>query len=57
MKAILTDPEARKDAAPPTSGRLKDPIFHIDPFVRALNGSMSPTNGLPWLFSRWRRRR
>ena len=52
VKAILTDAEARNDAAPPTSGRLKDPIFHMISFVRALNGSLSPTNGLPWLFSR-----
>ena len=51
VKAILTDAEARNDAAPPTSGRLKDPMFHIVSFVRALNGSISPTNGLPWLFS------
>ena len=51
VKAILTDAEARNDAAPPSSGRLKDPIFHMIAFVRALNGSMSPTNGLPWLFS------
>jgi uncharacterized protein (DUF1800 family) len=52
VKAILTDAEARNDAAPPTSGRLKDPIFHAISFVRALNGSMSATNGLPWVFSR-----
>ncbi len=52
VKAILTDPEARNDAAPASSGRLKDPIFHAISFVRALNGSMSATNGLPWAFSR-----
>jgi len=51
VTAILTDAEARNDAAPPTSGRLKDPIYHIVSFARALNGSVSPNNGLPWLFS------
>jgi uncharacterized protein DUF1800 len=52
IQAILTDAEARNDAAPPTSGRLKDPIFHVVSFVRALNGSISPSNGLSWMFSR-----
>ena len=52
VRAILTDPEARNDAAPPASGRLKEPILHIVSFVRALNGSISTTNGLSWLFSR-----
>lgn len=52
VKAILTDVEARNDAAPATAGRLKDPIFHIVSFVRALNGSLTPNNGLPWMFSR-----
>jgi hypothetical protein len=52
VTAILTDPEARNDAAQPTSGRLKDPIYHIVSFARALNGSISASNGLSWLFSR-----
>ena len=51
VTAILTDPEARNDVAPVTSGRLKDPIYHMVSFVRALNGGVSPTNGLGWLFS------
>jgi hypothetical protein len=51
VNAILTDPEARNDAAPLTSGRLKDPIYHMVAFTRALNGTMTPTNGLPYLFS------
>jgi hypothetical protein len=51
VTAILTDPEARNDTAQPTSGRLKDPIFHIVSFARALNGFITPGNGLPWLFS------
>jgi hypothetical protein len=52
IKAILTDAEARNDAATPSSGRLKEPIFHIIAFDRVLNGSVSSTNGLGWLFSR-----
>jgi len=52
VTAILTDPEARNDAAPPSSGRLKDPIYHIAAFSRALNGYINSSNGLPWLFSR-----
>jgi uncharacterized protein (DUF1800 family) len=52
VRAILTDAEARNDVALPTSGRLKDPIFHIVSFARALNGAISPDNGLSWLFSR-----
>jgi hypothetical protein len=52
VQAILTDAEGRNDAAPPTSGRLMDPIFHMVSFVRALNGSFSPSNGLSWMFSR-----
>ncbi len=51
VTAILTDAEARNDAAPLTSGRLKDPMFHIVAFTRAMGGTISPTNGLSWLFS------
>jgi uncharacterized protein (DUF1800 family) len=50
VSAILTDPEARNDAAPLTSGRLKDSIYNIVAFVRQLNGSLTPTNGLAYLF-------
>jgi len=57
VTAILTDAEARNDTAQPNSGRLKDPIYHIVSFVRALNGLITPANGLPWLFSRMGRRR
>jgi len=52
VRAILTDAEARNDTPPPTAGRLKDPIFHIVSFARALGGNITPTNGLQWLFSR-----
>jgi len=51
VTAILTDSEARNDAAPVTSGRLKDPIGHAVAFTRALNGTITPTNGLSYLFT------
>ncbi len=51
VRAILLDPEARNDTAGPLSGRLKDPIFHVVSFVRALGGTIAPSNGLPWMFS------
>jgi hypothetical protein len=50
VTAILTDAEARNDAAPVTSGRLKDSIYNIVALTRALNGTMTPTNGLSYLF-------
>ena len=52
VRAILTDAEARDDVATATSGRLKDPIYHAAAFVRALGGSISPTNGQAWTFIR-----
>lgn len=51
VTAILIDSEARNDAAPITSGHLKDSIYHIVSFARALGGNITPNNGLPWLFS------
>ncbi len=51
VTAILKDPEARNDTASPNGGRLKDPIYHVIGFVRALGGTFSPTNGLSWQFS------
>ncbi len=51
LRAILLDPEARQDTATPTSGRLKDPIYFIVSFVRAMNGSFSATTGIPYIFS------
>jgi hypothetical protein len=50
-RAILTDSEARNDAATPSSGRLKDPIYHIISFARALNTRINPGEGQGWLFS------
>ncbi len=51
VRAILTDAEARNDTATGTDGRLKDAIYHTISFVRALGGTVSPTNGLAWQFS------
>jgi hypothetical protein len=51
VTAILKDPEARNDGAVLSGGRLKDPIYHVIEFVRALGGTFSPTNGLSWQFS------
>lgn len=50
LRAILLDPEARQDAAPATAGRLKDPIYFIVSFVRAMNGTISSTTGIPYTF-------
>lgn len=52
VRAILTDPEARDDVPVADSGRLKDPIYNIVAFVRALGGSISPTNQQAWPLSR-----
>jgi hypothetical protein len=51
VTAILTDAEARNDVAPITSGRLKDSIYHMVALTRALNGTITPTNGLGYLFT------
>ncbi|MCX6953779.1 MAG: DUF1800 family protein [Verrucomicrobia bacterium] len=51
VRAILTDPEARNDVAPPDGGRLKDPIYHAAAFLRALGGSISATNQQAWTFT------
>ncbi len=51
VKAILLDSEARNDTATPTSGRLKDPIFHTISFIRSLGGTIGPAAGLSWNYS------
>ncbi|MDP3070604.1 MAG: DUF1800 family protein [Opitutaceae bacterium] len=51
VRAILTDPEARDDTAIGQAGRLKDALYHVVSFVRALGGTVSPTNGQAWQFS------
>ena len=50
VKAILLDPEARNDAAPVDSGRLKDPHYHFVSFVRQMNGQVNPAIQLSYLF-------
>ncbi len=52
VKAILLDAEARNDSATASSGRLKDPIFHVLSVARALGGSISATNQQAWSFTR-----
>jgi uncharacterized protein (DUF1800 family) len=52
VRAILLDSEARNDTATATSGRLKDPFFHMLSIARALGGSISATNQAAWSFSR-----
>ncbi|MFT3816923.1 MAG: DUF1800 family protein [Rubrivivax sp.] len=51
-RAILTDAEARDDAARADGGRLRDPIQQIVALVRALGGSISPGNQMAWEFTR-----
>jgi uncharacterized protein (DUF1800 family) len=51
VRAILTDPEARNDVAGQNDGRLKDAIYNVVAFVRALGGSITPTNQQAWSFS------
>jgi uncharacterized protein (DUF1800 family) len=52
VRAVLLDAEARNDVATVNGGRLKDPIFHVVSLVRALGGSVSPTNQQAWNLSR-----
>lgn len=52
VRAILTDAEARDDVPVANSGRLENPIYNIVAFVRALGGSISPTNQQAWPLSR-----
>jgi uncharacterized protein (DUF1800 family) len=51
VTAILTDAEARNDAATQNFGRIREPFFEIIAFVRAMGGSINASNGLPWVFS------
>jgi uncharacterized protein (DUF1800 family) len=52
VRAILLDTEARNDTPAADAGRLKDPLYNVAAFVRALGGSISPTNVQPWTFTR-----
>jgi hypothetical protein len=51
IQAILLDPEARQDTPGLNSGRLRDAITHYVAFIRAMNGSISPTTGVGYLFT------
>ncbi len=51
LTAILTDAEARQDQATPQQGRLKNATYHIVSFIRAMNGSLTPTNLRAWNFT------
>jgi hypothetical protein len=45
LTAVLTDPEARQDAATSTQGHLKDPMLQTLGMFRALNATLvSPSN-------------
>lgn len=50
LRAILLDPEARNDAATQDGGRVKDPIYLIVSFVRAMGGTIAPTTQIAYLF-------
>jgi uncharacterized protein (DUF1800 family) len=50
VRAILLDPEARQDTATGADGRLKEPILQTAGLLRALNGQLSPTQQLGYLF-------
>ena len=50
VRAILTDAEARQDVPDATSGRLKEPIYFISSFVRAMNGSVALNTGMAYVY-------
>jgi len=50
VRAILTDSEARLDIPDASSGRLKEPIYFISAFLRAMNGTLAPNNGIAYLY-------
>lgn len=50
VRAILTDAEARQDVPDATSGRLKEPIYFISSFVRAMNGSVPLSTGMAYVY-------
>ncbi|MCC6232389.1 MAG: DUF1800 family protein, partial [Verrucomicrobiales bacterium] len=50
VRAILLDPEARQDQATLNQGRLREPILHLTTLVRALNGSISTSQQISYLF-------
>jgi hypothetical protein len=50
VRAILMDAEARQDVPDATSGRLKEPIYFISSFVRAMNGSVALNTGMAYVY-------
>jgi uncharacterized protein (DUF1800 family) len=50
VRAILTDAEARQDVPDATSGRMKEPIYFISAFVRAMNGSVALNTGMAYVY-------
>lgn len=48
VTAILLDTEARNDTATAQQGRLKDPLYHMVSFIRAMNGSLTPNHVRTW---------
>jgi uncharacterized protein (DUF1800 family) len=50
VRAILTDAEARNDAATPTGGRLKDPLYQYISFVRMMGGTITTSTQMAYIF-------
>lgn len=48
LRAVLLDPEARRDVADNAQGHLKDPILHSLGLVRALGGQVVAPDNLFW---------
>jgi len=48
LRAVLLDPEARRDTAAATQGKLKDPVLHTLGVVRALGGTVADPTNLFW---------
>jgi uncharacterized protein (DUF1800 family) len=49
-RAILLDPEARQDTPDATSGRLKEPLYFVSAFLRAMNGSIPASSGMAYVY-------
>jgi uncharacterized protein (DUF1800 family) len=50
VRAILLDPEARAETPDASSGRLKEPLYHLPAMIRAMNGNLSATNAIAYMF-------
>jgi len=51
VRAVLLDPEARRDTPIASQGKLKDPLLHTIGLVRAMNGTVINPNNLFWDYS------